>query len=131
MLEQPLLERPVDGLRGIVIRRFFDLLAVHLQCDGSLGPADTRRPLRSDQNMLAGPPVFGIDDEIADGPVRRANQKILDVADIAVAGMDIITGDVLGCMEARVAGRAERLHRPWLDKRRGHRRLAEGGARSH
>src|SRR5204863_7625016 len=70
MFEQPLLEGPVDGLRGIVIRRFFDLLAAHLQCDGSLGPADPRRPLRSDQDMLAGPPVFGVDDEIADGPVR-------------------------------------------------------------
>ena len=104
MFEPPLLKCPVDELRGIVIRRFFDLLAGHLQCDGSLGPADTRRPLRSDQNMLAGPPVFGVDDEIADGPVRRANQKILDVADIAVAGVDIITGDVLNSLEARVAG---------------------------
>src|SRR5438874_2168841 len=131
MLEQLLLEWPVDELRGIVIRRFFDMLAGHLQCDGSLGPADTRRPLRSDQNMLAGPPVFGIDDEIADGPVWRANQKILDVTDIAVAGVDIITGDVLDGMEARIAGLAERLHRPWLDNRRDDRGLAEGGACSH
>jgi hypothetical protein len=90
MLEQPLLECPVDELRGIVIRRFFDLLAGHLQCDGSLGPADTRRPLRSDQNMLAGPPVFGIDDEIADGPVRRPDQEILDVGGVGGAGGGLI-----------------------------------------
>lgn len=63
MLEQPLLECPVNEPRGIVIRCFFDLLAGHLQCDGSLGPADIRRPLRRDQNMLAGLPVFGIDDD--------------------------------------------------------------------
>src|SRR5204862_771553 len=71
-----------------------------------------------------------VDDEIADGPVRRANQKILDVTDIAVAGVDIITGDVLDGMEARIAGLAERLHRPRLDNRRDHRRLAERGARA-
>ena len=80
--------------------------------------------------MLARPPVFGIDDEIADGPVRRANQKIRDVAYIAVAGVDIITGDVLDGMKARIAGLAERLHRPWLDNGRGHRDLAKGSTRA-
>src|SRR5205809_5584266 len=104
MFEPPLLKCPVDELRGIVIRRFFDLLAGHLQCDGSLGPADTRRPLRSDQNMLAGPPVFGVDDEIADGPVRRAHQKILDVADIAVAGVGHSSSGCWSIMAVRAIG---------------------------
>ena len=46
---------------------------------------------RRDQHALSKPPIAGVDDEIADAPVRVVEHEIFDMTDFAVDGMNAVS----------------------------------------
>src|SRR3546814_5224263 len=77
--------------------------------DLAVAPAHLVDPARRDQDPLPGPPVAGIDDQVADRPIRVVDQERLDMADVLVGGVDVVAGDVPGALQMRVARSLERV----------------------
>src|SRR3546814_17836573 len=71
--------------------------------DLAVAPAHLVDPARRDQDPLPGPPVAGIDDQVADRPIRVVDQERLDMADVLVGGVDVVAGDVPGALQMPVA----------------------------
>src|ERR1035441_9150619 len=67
-----------------VFRRLLDGLTGKVDEDLQLAPTDTFNPLRRNQDVLSSPPIFRINDQIANRPRLIVNNKILDVADFPV-----------------------------------------------
>jgi hypothetical protein len=83
----------IDGYRWIVCRAVLDPLTIDVEVHQLVRPVDLSGRPRRDQDLLAGPPVPRIDDEVMDAPIGVIDEEILDVADLAVAGIDMIFGD--------------------------------------
>ena len=57
-------------------------------------PIDAFEDRRRDYHPLAADPVARVDDQIVDPPARFVDQEIVDVSDLAVAGLNVIAGDL-------------------------------------
>src|SRR6185312_5079585 len=95
--------------RGIVTRAASDRFAVHVDVDDSIRPADLMRGARGNQDPLAGPPILGVYDQVANTPVGLFDQHVLDMANFAVCGMDVITFDRGNAAQVRIVPVALRL----------------------
>src|SRR6185437_1408744 len=74
----------IDRSRGVICRAVLDLLTIDIEVHQLIRPIDfSYRPWR-DQNLLPGPPVLRIDDEVMDAPIGILHEEILDVTDLAV-----------------------------------------------
>src|SRR5690625_4791332 len=102
---QALLIGASDPGRAIEFRAVPDLLAAEIDMDFALGPADLAEPLWRDQHDLPRPPVPRVHHQIANGGAVLLDGEILDMADIAIIGSDMIAGDLIGAAEMRVARR--------------------------
>ena len=56
------------------------------------------------QNMLARPPIAGVNDQVADRPVFVVDHEIGQMADRVITSLDVIAGKFLGIAEMRVVG---------------------------
>lgn len=54
--------------------------------------AEKERRARRDKDLFPKPPVLRIDNEVTDAPIGIRDEEILDVSDLAIAGMDMIAG---------------------------------------
>ena len=92
----------IDRRGCIVCGAVLDPLAIDIEVDQFIRPIDLScRPWR-DQDLLPGPPVLRIDDEIMDAPIGILDEEVLDVTDLAVAGMDMISGDRFNAAQMRI-----------------------------
>jgi hypothetical protein len=63
-------------------------------------------PVHTHQHLLAaGPPVAGVDHQVADGPGFVLIEEILDMADAAVGGGDVIARHHMAAAQVHVIGR--------------------------
>src|SRR5262245_41510351 len=116
--EQPRLVLPLQRAIGIVLGRRLHALPAHVDVHAGVGPAHAVDPFRGDDHLLARPPVPGVDDHVADGPFTIVDEKILDVSDVAVRSLDVVTGDVANAPDAWIAaGRRHRTGRPSFAQR--------------
>src|SRR5271166_3383636 len=86
----------------IVCRAVLDLLAIDLEVHQVIRPIDFLDRPWGDQNLFARPPVRRVDDEIMDAPIGILQEEVLDVTDLAVAGVDMIPGDRFNAAEMRI-----------------------------
>jgi len=71
----------------------FDPLTIDIEVYQPIRPIDLScRPGR-DQDLLPGPPVLRIDDKVTDAPIGILHEEVLEVTDLAVASMDMVSGD--------------------------------------
>ena len=80
-----------------VFRRLLDGLAGKIDEYFRLAPTDALDPLRRNQDLFPRPPVPCIDDEITNRPRLVIDDKILDVANLAVCGLDVIASSHREC----------------------------------
>ena len=81
----------------------FDPLTIDIEVYQPIRPIDlSRRPGR-DQDLLPGPPVLRIDDKVTDAPIGILHEEVLEVTDLAVASMDMVSGDRFDAAEMRIA----------------------------
>ena len=93
---------PIDRGGCVVCRAVFDPLTIDIEVDQVIRPIDLLcRPWR-DQDLLSGPPVLRIDDEILDTPIGIFDEEVLDVTDLAVAGVDMVPGDRFDAAQMRI-----------------------------
>src|SRR6185312_17174687 len=93
---------PIDRRRRIIWRTVFDPLTIAIKVHQLIRPVDLScRPWR-DQDLLPRPPILRIDDEIMDAPIGVLHKEILDVTDLAVAGMDVVSRDSFDAPKMRV-----------------------------
>jgi hypothetical protein len=59
-------------------------------------PVDLPHGIRRDQDMLSSPPVPGVDAKVTDVPVGVIEDKILDMADLAIGAVDMIARNLAG-----------------------------------
>src|SRR5579872_14858 len=98
-----LLVGPINHRGRVVSWAVFDRLTIDIEVHEFILPINLScRPWR-DQNLLPGPPVLRIDDEVMDAPIGILHEKVSDVTDLAVAGMDMVPGDCFDASEMRVA----------------------------
>src|SRR5580698_2578421 len=81
---QALLVDLVDHLPRIPGRAGLDLIAIDGEPDLAFSRVDALDRVRRQQHMRAGPPIPGVDDEIAEVPGAVVDEDILDMADHAV-----------------------------------------------
>src|SRR5579884_380767 len=114
---------PIDRGGRIVWRTVLDLLAVDMEMDQPVRPIDLSYRARRDQDFLSRPPVPGIDGDETDAPAGIVHEKILDVADLAVDGMDMVPGDGGDAAKMRIAFVGPSFARPRAgqERRRGER----------
>src|SRR5208282_2289003 len=97
-----LLISPIDRCGCIVCGAVFDPLTIDIEIDQAIRPIDlSRRPWR-DQDLLPGPPVLGIDDEVMDAPIGILHEEVLDMAELAVARMDVVPRHGFDAAQMRV-----------------------------
>jgi hypothetical protein len=58
--------------------------------------------MRRDQDPFAGPPVFGVDDQIVDAPVGLLDEEILDMTNVSIGRMDVVALDRLDAAQVRI-----------------------------
>src|SRR4029450_2893028 len=81
----------------------FDVALREVNVDLGVLPAHFLDPLRRDQHAPAGQPVPRVDDDVADGPRLVVDQEVLDVAEVAVGGADVVAHHVAGAPDIRIA----------------------------
>src|SRR5580704_8259654 len=90
MAMEVLLADLVGHRQRVPSRRRSDLIAGDIHIDVFAEPVDVLHRIRRKLHNLAGPPVPRRDDKIADLPIRVVGEKVLDMADIPVHGMNVI-----------------------------------------
>src|SRR3546814_20222732 len=95
MVVEPIRVIAVDADRRIVFRVVLDRLLGEIEIDPAFAPINPKHPVRRYEDPLAGQPVSGVGDEIPDRPAVLVDLKILDMADPAVPGADVIAAHLL------------------------------------
>lgn len=98
-----LLEGAIDQGRCFVDRAVFDPLAIDREADQFGAPIDLFDRSRRNQDLLPRPPILGVDHQVMDAPVVFLHQEVLDMADFAVAGVNVIAGHRLDAAQMRIA----------------------------
>src|SRR5476651_839762 len=92
----------IDRCRRIVYWAVFDFLTVDVEIHQLVPPIDCLcRPWR-DQHFLPGPPVLRVDQQVVDAPIGVLDEEILNVADLAVERVDMVSGDGCNAAEMRI-----------------------------
>src|ERR1022692_4942858 len=65
-------------------------------------PTDSFNPPRRNQNLFTRPPVSRIDNQVADSPRLVINDKVINVADLSVPGLDCTASYILRAAEVRI-----------------------------
>ena len=86
MFVQAQLVAAANGQVVVPRRALPDGVARHFYINLAIRPTDSLDPLRPDQHFLAGPPILGVNDRVADFPGVAIEEKIFQVADFAVGG---------------------------------------------
>src|ERR1039458_7282669 len=94
MAVQLLLISVIDHGDGVPGRTGLDLRARNVQLNMAIRPVDLAHRIRRDQDMLSGPPVPCVDAKVADVPIGVIEDKILDMADLAIGSVDMIAHDL-------------------------------------
>jgi len=81
---------PVKQGLGGEFRCQLDGFASEFDRNGAFGPTHVFDPEGRDENFLSGPPVAGVDDQIADRPRFIVKDEILDVTNLAILGLDMV-----------------------------------------
>src|SRR5471030_3216668 len=90
----------VDRCRRIVYWAVFDFLAADVEVDQLVLPIDCLCRPRRDQHLLPRPPVLRVDQQVVDAPIGVLDEEILDVTDLAVERVDMVSGH--GCDTAEM-----------------------------
>src|SRR5271163_913530 len=72
-------------------RTRLDLFARDIEADMPVGPVHALYRLHGDQYTFAQPPVARVDDEVTEAPVVVLEHEVLDVSDISVERVDMIS----------------------------------------
>src|SRR5262245_37162004 len=72
------------------------------------GPVHIIDPRYRHEYLLARPPIHRIHGHIADSPSLGVDDEVLDVANLSIAGLDVVAKHVPGAMQVRIA-----LHLLW------------------
>src|SRR5664280_861614 len=83
----------IDRCGCVVSRTVFHTLAININVLQTIRPIDFSYRSWGDKNLPPWPPVSRIDDEVMNAPIGILDEEVVDVADLAVARMDMITGD--------------------------------------
>src|SRR5271169_5098939 len=92
----------IDRCGGIVCRALFDLLTIDIEVHQFIRPIDLSCQPWRDQDLLPGPPVLRVDDEVMDAPIGILHKEVLDVTNLPVAGVDMVPGDRFDAAEMRI-----------------------------
>ena len=93
----------VDHIQGVPWQTGLHLLAGNVEPDLVYRPTDFSHRIGRHQHVLPGPPVFHVDNEVANVPRDIVNKKVLDMADLPVAGVDMIAGDRCDAAQVRIS----------------------------
>jgi len=93
VFENALLLLTSEVRRRVVRRCALDGLARHVDGDHPVCPTDRGDPSRRHQNPMTSPPVARVHDDRANRPGPLVHKKILDVADLAVRGVEVKSDD--------------------------------------
>src|SRR5262245_26835972 len=124
-LVEPRLVLASEGPGRVVLRAVLDGVAREVDKDLGLLPGDPRDPVRRHEDVLARPPVARADFHVANGPRAILDEEVLDVADVAVGGLDVVAGHGAGAPEVWITLRHGLLHR-WQDRRPARRKQRIG-----
>ena len=80
---------------GIKFGSALDRLARKIDVDIGIFPIDVSNPLRRYQDFLSGQPVAGINHHVANGPSIVVDDEVIDMADLAIGGLDRVAGNIL------------------------------------
>lgn len=97
-----------NRLRRVIFRGCLNHAAI--ACHGHSGfvPINRGRPGGPDQHLLTWPPIARINHQIPDHPSRLINQEVLDMPNLPIPGVNIISGDFLCAAQMRIAGPSSR-----------------------
>src|SRR5664279_2539028 len=87
-----LLVDPIERCRSIIDRTVFHRLAIDVDFDQPVRPIEFLYRSWRNENLLPWPPVLRIDDQVMNAPVGIFDEEVIDVADVAVARMDMVPG---------------------------------------
>lgn len=90
-----------------------DFLPIDIEVDQPLHPFDLSYRVARDQDFFPGPPVPGIDDDIGNVPAGFIDQKIRDMTDLAIGGMDMMPGDSPDTTQMRITQLGQGTGRSW------------------
>jgi hypothetical protein len=93
----------VNSRRWIIYGTVFDGLPISTEVYQSVDPSDGLNSHWRDQYLVPRPPVPGINHEIVDAPITILDEKILDMANLAITGVDVVSCDLLYTAESWVA----------------------------
>ena len=94
---------PIHRCGRIVCWAVLDALTIDIEVHPPVTLIDRLRQPWRDQDPTPGPPVPRIDDKEVDAPVGIFQEEVFDVADLAVAGMDTVSGDRCNAAKVRIA----------------------------
>jgi hypothetical protein len=86
----------------VVHRRVLDGLTIKRHGNVGAGPAHVLNPFWRDQHFMPNPPIAGIYDQVPNGPCEVIHQKPLDVTDLTVARLDMISLDCIAAAQVRI-----------------------------
>ena len=92
----------IDRYRCIACGAVFDLLPSDVEVHQVIRPINLLCRSWRNQNLFAGPPVLRIDEEVLDAPIGIFDEKVLDLTDFAVAGVDMIPSDRSDATQMRI-----------------------------
>lgn len=86
----------------LVFRALPDGLTMKVERDRRVFPTDFLYPQRRDKNLFARPPILYIDNQVTNDPCLVVDDKILDVPDLTVQGLDGMPSYILCAAKMRI-----------------------------
>jgi hypothetical protein len=74
-------------------RARLDLVARHIELNAMLAPVDLLHGMGRHQDVLCWPQVPGVDNKVSDAPTGVVDDEILEMADLAIGGVNTIARD--------------------------------------
>ena len=92
----------IDRCGCVVSWTVFHALAINIDVHQIVRPVDFSYRSWGDKDLPPWPPVSRIDDYVMDTPIGILDEEVIDVANLAVARMDMIPGDRFDAAEMRI-----------------------------
>lgn len=87
---------------GFVDRTIFYRPTIDVEMKCLRFPVNLSHCPRGNQNLFTRQPVFGVDNNVADGPVVILHQEVVDMSDTTVNSMYVITRDNCNATKIRI-----------------------------
>ena len=93
---------PVDHCRGMICRTVLHSLTIDVDVHQVIRPIDFLYQSWGNEHLLPWPPVLRIDHQVVNALVGILNEEVVDVANLAVARMNIVPGDRFDAAKMRI-----------------------------